>query len=1046
VSPVTAFAGVCLQDVERGPHEAGKRLLASRLGPVLSKATHPPTYLPLHRLWAQLSLVVIIVLFHGREEDDVARVAVPSGVGWAGTAASVDRVVPVGATVVNMSDHGRFGGPRFAQLDDAYKVWAAYQRAQLKKEKLWKAVVTDRPASGSDDKKADPVVEEWDAMNEAALATIQMSVKPVHLNTVTSVDTAKEAWDALKVMFEARDNAQLLWLMDELSSMKKGDDENIIKFTPRTKRIRDELAMLGSPVDDNALALRVLSGLPSEYGMLRTVLENKDVKLVISDVTAKLLQVEQRNIAGGSSKPAGGVKSQALTVAAPKKPFDKKSVVCYYCDKRGHMKRDCYKRKADEAKGKNKAGGGRRDCGHGGGLQAAAALAYTASAGQPGSNKAHGSTSGSSTWVLDSGATNHMAAGDKGFTVQAAGSGAKVTLANGDKVPIKGRCHVSMDVGKVNTKARMGLAEAMLGADMTSNLLSVRAVDRNSGALVFVGDACYILSDGDGARSNEVLDKASVVGKVNDQEQYVLKVTPVKASANAASTRIAGEAELWHRWFNHLGIENLKRAAKMVDGMPSSVADAERVVGTVCVPCVDGKMVQAPHPRSSTNTTKCALVHTDVGGPLTESLRGSIYFITALEDSTGFIKATPIKTKGMASEVLKTRIKQLETMTGVHVKRVRHDGGKEYLTNDLKAWYEDKGITSEMTAPYKSQKNGKAERVNRTQMERVRAALLDAGAEEELWAEALASAVHVLNRSPKAGLDVTPLEALMGRRPNVSGFRVWGSRACALKPKKQQCKLEARTDVGRFVGYTVGGRAYRILEDGKNKVFERRDVLMEEKPAKADSSGDGSSAGPQLTMTEDRDNNGGMDESMDMLDADGEGGEKNLPVEHSESEDDGDPDSLADDNDDEERQGQNESMLPVRTSTSDVYNAAPGPRRSTRRPAPKVTWREKEPKAHLATGSESATKDGCDLTSPPANEKEARARPDWTLWNQAIKEELADHKKLGTWSTTKGSNKQHKAVKTRFVFDMKHDAEGQKTRYKARLVAQGFNQVPGHDF
>jgi len=73
-----------------------------------------------------------------------------------------------------MSDHGCFGGPRFAQLDDNYKVWAAYQRAQLKKEKLWKAVVTDRPASGWDDKKADPVVEEWASMNEAALATIQM--------------------------------------------------------------------------------------------------------------------------------------------------------------------------------------------------------------------------------------------------------------------------------------------------------------------------------------------------------------------------------------------------------------------------------------------------------------------------------------------------------------------------------------------------------------------------------------------------------------------------------------------------------------------------------------------------------------------------------------------------------------------------------------------------------------------------------------------------------------------------------------------------------
>jgi len=44
-------------------------------------------------------------------------------------------------------------------LDDDYKVWAAYQRAQLKKEKLWTAAVSHRPASGSDDKKSNPVVE-----------------------------------------------------------------------------------------------------------------------------------------------------------------------------------------------------------------------------------------------------------------------------------------------------------------------------------------------------------------------------------------------------------------------------------------------------------------------------------------------------------------------------------------------------------------------------------------------------------------------------------------------------------------------------------------------------------------------------------------------------------------------------------------------------------------------------------------------------------------------------------------------------------------------
>ena len=134
---------------------------------------------------------------------------------------------------------------------------------------------------------------------------------------MTSVDTAKEAWNALKGMFEARDNAQLLRLMEELSTLKKGEDESIIEFTSRAKMIWDELAMLGHPVDDNTLALRVLSGLPSEYGMLRTVLENNDVKLVMSAVTAKLLQFEQRNLSAGSSKPAGSVKSQAFAAAAP---------------------------------------------------------------------------------------------------------------------------------------------------------------------------------------------------------------------------------------------------------------------------------------------------------------------------------------------------------------------------------------------------------------------------------------------------------------------------------------------------------------------------------------------------------------------------------------------------------------------------------------------------------------------------------------------------------------------------------------------------------
>jgi len=233
----------------------------------------------------------------------------------------------------------------------------------------------------------------------------------------------------------------------------------------------------------------------------------------------------------------------------------------------------------------------------------------------------------------------------------------------------------------------------MLVPNLTIILLSVRAVDRRGRAEVFVGDGCYILSDGEAVFSSGVLGNASVIGSVNESENYVLKVTPVNASVSAASKRMDGVAKLSHRRFNYLGFENFKRVVGMVDGILASVADAKRILGMVCVPCVDGKMARSPHHRSTETSSKCELVHTDVDGSSTESLGASVYFITLMEDSTGFITATPLKTKKMGPGVIKARKRHLETLTGLKEKRVRHGGAKEYVSHDLKAWYDNKGIT-----------------------------------------------------------------------------------------------------------------------------------------------------------------------------------------------------------------------------------------------------------------------------------------------------------------------------------------------------------------
>jgi len=338
-------------------------------------------------------------------------------------------------------------------------------------------------------------------------------------------------------------------------------------------------SMLGNQVDESTLVLQILSGLPAEFDMSKTVLENIEGKRNRADESAKLLKVEQRGSQGRPSSTSG-VKSKEFAATASKKSCDKRAVVCYFCDKKGHMKRDCLKKKANDANGNKKINGGRRKGGGGGGAPPRAALAYAASEGQDGKLNAPGSTCGFSTSVLESGATNPMAARDKGFTVKATGSEAKVTLADGHKVSIKGHGYVSMDVGKGDTTARLVLHEAILVPDLTENLLSVRPVARRGSAVVFVGDACYIFSDGKAVLASGDLGNASVAGSVNEYENYVLKVTQVTASASAASTRMEGKAEPRYRRFYHLCFENLKRVVGMVSGIPLTNTEAKRVPGT----------------------------------------------------------------------------------------------------------------------------------------------------------------------------------------------------------------------------------------------------------------------------------------------------------------------------------------------------------------------------------------------------------------------------------------------------------------------------------
>ena len=75
---------------------------------------------------------------------------------------------------------------------------------------------------------------------------------------------------------------------------------------------------------------------------------------------------------------------------------------------------------------------------------------------------------------------------------------------------------------------------------------------------------------------------------------------------------------------------------------------------------------------------------------------------------------------------------------------------------------------------------------------------------------------------------------------------------------------------------------------------------------------------------------------------------------------------------------------------------------------------------------------------------EAKHHPDWSDWEYALAEELTTLRESGTWEIEPppGAN----IVRSKWVFKAKKDVDGNIARKKARLVAQGFLQIPGINY
>jgi hypothetical protein len=100
----------------------------------------------------------------------------------------------------------------------------------------------------------------------------------------------------------------------------------------------------------------------------------------------------------------------------------------------------------------------------------------------------------------------------------------------------------------------------------------------------------------------------------------------------------------------------------------------------------------------------------------------------------------------------------------------------------------------------------------------------DYGTPERFWAEAINTTCHATNRFYLHRLlEKTPYELLVGRKPNISYFWVFGCK-CFIYKKKRLGKFESRCDDDFFLCYASKSKAYRVFNITSGQVVETCDV------------------------------------------------------------------------------------------------------------------------------------------------------------------------------------------------------------------------------
>ena len=344
------------------------------------------------------------------------------------------------------------------------------------------------------------------------------------------------------------------------------------------------------------------------------------------------------------------------------------------------------------------------------------------------------------------------------------------------------------------------------------------------------------------------------------------------------------------------------------------------------------------------------------------------------------------------------------------------DRGKEFLNESLLSWCCEQGINVRPTAPYSPSQNGIAERMNRTLVEITRAMIRGQNMPEFLWETAVEHAAYVRNRAYTRTLHKTPYELWFKKKPDVTNLREFGAPVWVLlQGQKEPRKILSKSTRRAYVGFEDGPKAIKYYNADSRKVLTSRnfrflsppkDTPPEEIVVAPDVPREGELRGSTQPP-------GHKEPRGDVCGSKRKRSEKD--------EDDVDLDAPR------KTRGKRPDYRLMNDPFPDEEEGM-------------LLGDIKEKMLMLAANAEMHS--GGD---EPKNLIEAQRSPEWPEWERAVKEELDQLRKKGTWILVK-KPADAIPISNRWVFTKKFSKDGDLLRYKGRLVAKGYAQRPGHDY